>query len=813
MDDPSKRFEYEAIASYVGKCKEALKSEWEAEVMKAKIPCTCTIHVFAYKKRVLLAITPDDANTDVENLGVNYTMLDSKIFLEANTTTRSLVEDDETFQVYVSMISRSHGDWPKAPMYAAVVVSSTCPEMYRLVLDKVERGIRFQCRDMDIMGQRHNLVLGNFNSRTVMAKFPCRRPCRRPLDRLLKPIFLLGAYFLPADNTALDSPIVAPTSLNESQRQVHKAATQCRVSACIGPPATGKTRLLAEMILALHRAQSDDKIIVVAVTHVAVDELLRKVLMCCGTMQERQAVTRYYSTGRVDDDIIYEIIGPGKIPEGHIEGQRISAVKDTENYTKYQRNIYLNGLSLLRDEGGALENAVLSDVHLSESEDTNSEGEWGENEWDDWKTLRRDLTDRVLDRTKILFCTSSSIQGKGIYFAREDHGWPAKTCIFDEAGCAKPLDIMQPLLVLGKTLNRIVLCGDNRQLGPSLFSDIGKSTFGNPTWMTSLIKGKFPVTTLNVQYRSHNELYAPTSLVFYGDQVKSHHLTSEPRPFLQKIIAALPIVMDVGDVRYQIDSWRGFIDVSDGVAVTNNGGSSCNAQEAEAVSALVKAWLALPFITMGDIAVITGYRAQVKLLKELALRDDWSGVSVSTSPEESILAVKNTNSPVLAPLIRTIDSSQGAEYPIVILSLVRTHGDPGFMGELERANVSTSRAEEGIYFVGKYAFWAQQRAVDEVIGDAPDGTKSTNWMTKVIEAHRIAHERDGKKTFRRVGHAKGTGHQKKREEEMTKLQDGNLVEQGKDGVDGECRDDEELSEKNGPVEPEELVSKIDRLSI
>ena len=56
-------------------------------------------------------------------------------------------------------------------------------------------------------------------------------------------------------------------------------------------------------------------------------------------------------------------------------------------------------------------------------------------------------------------------------------------------------------------------------------------------------------------------------------------------------------------------------------------------------------------------------------------------------------------------VIMTVDSSQGEEYDIVIVSLVTTKDQPGFMGSLQRANIATSRLKEALYFVGKATYW------------------------------------------------------------------------------------------------------------
>lgn len=151
---------------------------------------------------------------------------------------------------------------------------------------------------------------------------------------------------------------------------------------------------------------------------------------------------------------------------------------------------------------------------------------------------------------------------------------------------------------------------------------------------------------------------------------------------------------------YHLKSFLHFIDVADGQQESIEGGSSWNVAEVEHVHATVKALLEAGF-AKSDICVMTGYKAQLKRLGQKAKANGWHDVK----------------------RILTIDSSQGSEYKIVIISLVRTgggrmyinmyprherHADlvvAGFLGTRPRANVGTSRQQEVLYFVGRASYW------------------------------------------------------------------------------------------------------------
>jgi superfamily I DNA and/or RNA helicase len=56
--------------------------------------------------------------------------------------------------------------------------------------------------------------------------------------------------------------------------------------------------------------------------------------------------------------------------------------------------------------------------------------------------------------------------------------------------------------------------------------------------------------------------------------------------------------------------------------------------------------------------------------------------------------------PVIKPDVLTVDASQGGQWDVVILTLARTHGSSGFVGNPNRLNVAISRAKEICIIVG-----------------------------------------------------------------------------------------------------------------
>ncbi|WP_411888322.1 C-terminal helicase domain-containing protein [Hydrocarboniphaga effusa] len=145
-------------------------------------------------------------------------------------------------------------------------------------------------------------------------------------------------------------------------------------------------------------------------------------------------------------------------------------------------------------------------------------------------------------------------------------------------------------------------------------------------------------------------------------------------------------------------------------------GALQNPVEAELVVEMIRMWDAHePFRQWVEtqtehihvIGIICSYSAQAELIR-LKLRSAF----ISDSMRQSIK-------------IDTVDSYQGKENPIVVLSLVRNNPDgpmedglptikPGFMARQNRINVAVSRAMDRLVIVGARARWRSQSPMAKV---------------------------------------------------------------------------------------------------
>jgi superfamily I DNA and/or RNA helicase len=108
------------------------------------------------------------------------------------------------------------------------------------------------------------------------------------------------------------------------------------------------------------------------------------------------------------------------------------------------------------------------------------------------------------------------------------------------------------------------------------------------------------------------------------------------------------------------------------------GESRRNPAEAEVVGRQVQALLDAG-VSPAEIAVITPYAAQVRLLREQL--------------------------PIAGLEIDTVDGFQGREKEAVVISLVRsnTTGEIGFLGDIRRMNVALTRARRKLIIIGDSA--------------------------------------------------------------------------------------------------------------
>jgi len=266
------------------------------------------------------------------------------------------------------------------------------------------------------------------------------------------------------------------------------------------------------------------------------------------------------------------------------------------------------------------------------------------------KNIRTEIKKLQAYNEEKLYSEAEVILGTpvGLYDAKINQ-FTFHTLLIDEAGqCIEPLAWC--IFPLAK---KFVLAGDHLQLPPTVLSNEAARLGLNKSILEISIATVNNVFLLNTQYRMRQAIAGFSGNYFYnGLLLSASHLTN---------IATHITFIDTAGSGY--NEKHG----SDGSSLQNEG-------ELQIVQKLLLTEMLDPIHT----AFISPYAGQVAAAKELL-------------PKQM--------------RISTIDSFQGQEKEIIILSLVRSNddGDIGFLKDYRRMNVAITRAKEQLFVIGDSA--------------------------------------------------------------------------------------------------------------
>ena len=319
------------------------------------------------------------------------------------------------------------------------------------------------------------------------------------------------------------------------------------------------------------------------------------------------------------------------------------------------------------------------------------------NEWTSVLGIRGRSLEELLARSRNLICgTCVGIGRPGIQLERNAFD----LVIIDEAARCTPSE----LAVGMQSARRILLVGDHRQL-PPLFDHELLNAIGPRLGITSRKElqrsdferafhsdyGRAVARSLKKQYRMAPKIGRLISDVFYPGQELSTERGPPPSYY-----GLLPKPLD--DELVWIDTGHS----RSGRRETAVGTSYVNRREASAVISVLRSIAACDkFLTAAQadleedeplVGVICMYGPQADLIDELFVS---SGL-----PSEFRSLVK----------IDTVDSYQGKENRIVVVSLVRSNPEynMGFVRTANRVNVALSRAMERLVLVGSAQMFGAQ---------------------------------------------------------------------------------------------------------
>ncbi|KAJ0427073.1 P-loop containing nucleoside triphosphate hydrolase protein [Aspergillus carlsbadensis] len=458
---------------------------------------------------------------------------------------------------------------------------------------------------------------------------------------------------LPPDYEAFGEVEFVDPTLNDSQKEAVRFALASRDIALIhGPPGTGKTHTLIELITQMVKRNL-------------------RVLVC--------------GPSNISVDNIVERLAPNKIPVvriGH-PARLLPSVLD-------------HSLEVLTQTSEAA--AIVRDVRkeIDEKQASIRKTRFGREKraiYEDIKALRREFREReskcvdsLVRESSVVLATLHGAGGHQLKNQKFD------VVIIDEASQALEAQCWISLLSAPK----VVLAGDHLQLPPTVKSALqtsespvegtDKAEAGSDTLEETLfdrlllIHGPGIKRMLTTQYRMHenimrfpsNELYE--SKLIAAENVKARLLKDLPYEVKETDDTKEAVVFwdtQGGDFAEKVEDE----DIAKKEALL--GESKSNEMEALVVSRHVDN-LVQAGVRPEDIAVITPYNGQLAILSQM-LREKYFGLELGS-----------------------VDGFQGREKEAVVVSLVRSNSEQevGFLGEKRRLNVAMTRPKRHLCVCG-----------------------------------------------------------------------------------------------------------------
>ncbi len=442
------------------------------------------------------------------------------------------------------------------------------------------------------------------------------------------------------------------TALDEVQRAAVAAALDASDVALIhGPPGTGKTRTLVEVVRQL--VARGERVLAAAASNAAVDHLGEQ-LIAAGVP-------------------VVRIGHPARVAPA-VEDHTLDALVSGDDGASLARRWMDEARSLrLRADARAGRGAPRDELREL---------------WSQARSLDRDaraelerVERTVLDRARVVLATCAG----AAHPALADEAFDS--VVLDEATKAP-----DPLALVALSRGRrAVLAGDPRQLPPTVIDiDAARAGLSTTFFERLAARGEAPHTMLVVQHRMHADIMRfPSASMYEGKLVAAPEVAAHTLADL----GARPDPLRPGAV-YFVDTAGADLteqraQETDGPLDPRMSGrfssvvdpSTRNPGHAARVAAEVRRVLSRG-VAPTDIAVIAAYDAQVRLLRELLAVERDAGVEIGT-----------------------VDGFQGREKEVIVVDLVRSNelGEIGFLADTRRMNVALTRARRFLVVIGDSA--------------------------------------------------------------------------------------------------------------
>ena len=455
------------------------------------------------------------------------------------------------------------------------------------------------------------------------------------------------------------------TELNESQKDAVRFALEVNEIGLIhGPPGTGKTTTIVEVILQL--VKLGNKILVVAPSNIAVDNIGEKLIYYKSILSGKD------SKYNLDFDLC-RIGHPARLLPSVISNCLDTKVENSDN-TQFVKKVKREMDKIKRE---------LQKVDYKEKEKKFALKQELKDKKEDIKGSYKNTVFDIYRKANIILstCVSSGENYLNMAISKEN---PFDYIVIDE--CAQGTECLCWVPILqGK---KAILAGDHLQLPPTIKSKNAEYVLSYTLFDRMISTYGDKVTRLlNTQYRMNEKIMKFSSEELYEDKliadksVKNHtlkDLISERYKNDKNILEEINSLDDFGifDKPLVLLNTSGleFFETKDPETL-----SSFNIGETDLCKRMVDYLKDKLKAENKDIGIITPYSAQVANLSHKITQDEYRGLEIST-----------------------VDGFQGREKEIIILSLVRSNQkhQVGFLSDKRRLNVAITRPRRMLVVIG-----------------------------------------------------------------------------------------------------------------
>ncbi|MFT3924589.1 MAG: AAA domain-containing protein [Myxococcales bacterium] len=431
-------------------------------------------------------------------------------------------------------------------------------------------------------------------------------------------------------------PTFLDGELNPPQRvAVSLALAAAPLSLIHGPPGTGKTRTLVEVIRQC--VQRGERVLVTAASNTAVDNLAERLIA------HRVPLVRLGHPARVSPEV---------------EGATLDALVEVSDASKLARTWNREAEQLRRTADKRLARGAITyrERRGMLQEASRLIG--------DARALLASAQDLVLAQAKVICATCAGADSKLM------QRFPVDRVVIDEATQAPDPMSLIALLKAPKA----VLAGDPMQLPPTVIDEEAAHNGLASTWFERVATMQPElVALLRVQHRMHETLMHFPSQSMYQGQLLA---TPSVAQHTLEELGMRPDSLRPGVLVFIDSAGRGWEEEH-----ASNDPSSRNPQQAERAAAELKRLLRRG-LAPDQVAVITPYEAQARLLRSLLAEERGQGLEIGT-----------------------VDGFQGREKEAIIVDLVRSNPDRalGFLTDIRRMNVALTRAKRFLLVLGDSA--------------------------------------------------------------------------------------------------------------